>query len=71
MDGDGRLLEGPCEGNLVMLIAWPGLMRTVYGDHQRFVQTYFSAFKGLYFTGDGACRDQDGYYRITGASTTC
>ena len=66
VDGDGRLLEGPAEGNLVMLDAWPGLMRTVYGDHQRFVQTYFSAFKGLYFTGDGARRDQDGYYWITG-----
>jgi acetyl-CoA synthetase len=49
-----------------MLDAWPGLMRTVYGDHQRFVQTYFSAFKGLYFTGDGARRDADGYYWITG-----
>jgi acetyl-CoA synthetase len=66
VDGDGRLLEGPCEGNLVMLDAWPGLMRTVYGDHSRFVQTYFSAFNGLYFTGDGARRDEDGYYWITG-----
>ena len=66
VDGDGRLLEGPGEGNLVMLDAWPGLMRTVYGDHQRFVQTYFSTFKGLYFTGDGARRDEDGYYWITG-----
>jgi acetyl-CoA synthetase len=66
VDGDGRLLEGPGEGNLVMLDAWPGLMRTVYGDHERFVQTYFTAFKGLYFTGDGARRDQDGYYWITG-----
>ena len=66
VDGDGRLLEGPCEGNLVMLDAWPGIMRTVYGDHQRFVQTYFSAFKGLYFTGDGARRDEDDYYWITG-----
>jgi acetyl-CoA synthetase len=66
VDGDGKLLEGPCEGNLVMLDAWPGLMRTVYGDHSRFVQTYFSAFKGLYFTGDGARRDEDGYYWITG-----
>jgi acetyl-CoA synthetase len=66
VDGDGRLLEGPCEGNLVMLDAWPGLMRTVYGDHARFVQTYFSAFKGLYFTGDGARRDEDGDYWITG-----
>jgi acetyl-CoA synthetase len=66
VDGDGNLLEGPCEGNLVMLDAWPGLMRTVYGDHQRFIQTYFSTFKGTYFTGDGARRDQDGYYWITG-----
>jgi acetyl-CoA synthetase len=66
VDGDGNLLEGPCEGNLVMLDAWPGLMRTVYGDHSRFVQTYFSAFEGLYFTGDGARRDEDGYYWITG-----
>jgi acetyl-CoA synthetase len=66
VDGDGRRLEGPCEGNLVMLDAWPGLMRTVYGDHERFVQTYFTAFKGLYFTGDGARRDEDGYYWITG-----
>jgi acetyl-CoA synthetase len=66
VDGDGRLLEGPCEGNLVMLDAWPGIMRTVYGDHQRFVQTYFAAFKGMYFTGDGARRDEDDYYWITG-----
>ena len=66
VDGDGRLLEGPCEGNLVLLDAWPGMMRTVYGDHDRFVQTYFAAFKGMYFTGDGARRDQDGYYWITG-----
>jgi acetyl-CoA synthetase len=66
VDGDGRLLEGPCEGNLVMLDAWPGIMRTVYGDHQRFVQTYFSAFRGMYFTGDGARRDKDDYYWITG-----
>ena len=49
-----------------MLDGWPGMMRTVYGDHERFVQTYFSAFKGLYFTGDGARRDEDGYYWITG-----
>jgi acetyl-CoA synthetase len=66
VDGDGKLLEGPCEGNLVMLDAWPGLMRTVYGDHARFVQTYFSTFNGLYFSGDGARRDEDGYYWITG-----
>ena len=66
VDGEGRLLEGVCEGNLVLLDAWPGMMRTVYGDHARFVQTYFAAFKGMYFTGDGARRDDDGYYWITG-----
>ena len=66
VDGDGRLLEGTCEGNLVLLDAWPGMMRTVYGDHARFVQTYFSAFRGMYFTGDGARRDEDDYYWITG-----
>jgi acetyl-CoA synthetase len=66
VDAEGRLLEGPCEGNLVMLDAWPGMMRTVYGDHARFVQTYFAAFGGKYFTGDGARRDEDGYYWITG-----
>jgi acetyl-CoA synthetase len=66
VDGDGKMLEGPADGNLVMLDAWPGMMRTVYGDHQRFIQTYFSTFKGMYFTGDGARRDEDGYYWITG-----
>jgi acetyl-CoA synthetase len=66
VDGEGNLLEGPCEGNLVMLDSWPGQMRTVYGDHERFVQTYFTTFKGMYFTGDGARRDEDGYYWITG-----
>ena len=66
VDGEGRLLEGVAEGNLVLLDSWPGQMRTVYGDHARFVQTYFSAFKGMYFTGDGARRDADGYYWITG-----
>jgi acetyl-CoA synthetase len=66
VDGEGRILEGPCEGNLVLQASWPGQMRTVYGDHARFVQTYFSTFKGLYFTGDGARRDADGYYWITG-----
>jgi acetyl-CoA synthetase len=66
VDGEGRILEGACEGNLVILDAWPALMRTVYGDHERFVQTYFSTFKGKYFTGDGARRDADGYYWITG-----
>ena len=66
VDGDGHELHGPCEGNLCLADAWPGMMRTVYGDHERFVQTYFSTFKGLYFTGDGARRDADGYYWITG-----
>ena len=66
VDGDGRMLEGAAEGNLVLLRSWPGQMRTVYGDHQRFIETYFSAFPGRYFTGDGARRDEDGYYWITG-----
>ncbi len=66
VDNEGNILEGPCEGNLVMLDSWPGQMRTVFGDHQRFVQTYFSTFEGMYFTGDGARRDEDGYYWITG-----
>jgi acetyl-CoA synthetase len=60
------MLEGATEGNLCIADAWPGMMRTVYGDHDRFYQTYFSAYKGLYFTGDGARRDEDGYYWITG-----
>jgi acetyl-CoA synthetase len=66
VDNDGRILEGKAEGNLVLLDSWPGQMRTVYGDHKRFGQTYFSSFKGMYFTGDGARRDEDGYYWITG-----
>jgi acetyl-CoA synthetase len=66
VDADGHELHGPCEGNLCLADAWPGMMRTVFGDHERFVQTYFSTFKGLYFTGDGARRDADGYYWITG-----
>ncbi|MCS6892792.1 MAG: acetate--CoA ligase [Rhodovarius sp.] len=66
VDGEGRILEGPAEGNLVLLDSWPGQARTVYGDHARFAQTYFSTFKGMYFTGDGARRDADGYYWITG-----
>ncbi|WP_298223870.1 acetate--CoA ligase [Acidocella sp.] len=66
VDGDGHELSGTTEGNLCISDSWPGQMRTVYGDHARFVQTYFSAFKGLYFTGDGARRDVDGYYWITG-----
>ena len=66
VDGEGKLLEGVASGNLVLLDSWPGQMRTVYGDHQRFVETYFSAYKGMYFTGDGCRRDADGYYWITG-----
>ncbi|HUC16206.1 MAG TPA: acetate--CoA ligase [Acetobacteraceae bacterium] len=66
VDGEGHPLEGPAEGNLCIADSWPGQMRTVFGDHQRFVQTYFSTFKGLYFTGDGARRDEDGYWWITG-----
>ena len=62
----GTNCTASCEGNLCITDAWPGMMRTVYGDHERFVQTYFSTFKGLYFTGDGARRDADGYYWITG-----
>jgi acetyl-CoA synthetase len=66
VDGDGKPLEGAGEGNLCIADSWPGQMRTVFGDHERFVQTYFSTFKGLYFTGDGCRRDEDGYYWITG-----
>jgi len=66
VDADGNLLEGETSGNLVMLDAWPSIARTVYGDHTRFVDTYFSAYKGKYFTGDGCRRDADGYYWITG-----
>jgi acetyl-CoA synthetase len=66
VDGEGRELHGEAEGNLCLSDSWPGQMRTVYGDHERFVQTYFSTFPGLYFTGDGARRDADGYYWITG-----
>jgi acetyl-CoA synthetase len=66
VDGEGKLLEGATEGNLCIADSWPGQMRTVYGDHKRFVETYFSMFPGKYFTGDGARRDADGYYWITG-----
>nr|WP_086938096.1 acetate--CoA ligase [Thaumasiovibrio occultus] len=66
VDNMGNLLDGATEGNLVILDSWPGQMRTVYGDHDRFEQTYFSTFKGMYFTGDGARRDEDGYFWITG-----
>jgi acetyl-CoA synthetase len=63
---EGNVLEGPGTGYLVIKDSWPGMLRTVYGDHERFKQTYFSNYKGLYFTGDGARRDEDGYYWITG-----
>jgi acetyl-CoA synthetase len=66
VDADGKVLDGACEGNLCIADSWPGQMRTVYGDHERFVQTYFSTYKGKYFTGDGCRRDKDGYYWITG-----
>ncbi|NVK18555.1 MAG: acetate--CoA ligase [Methylocystaceae bacterium] len=66
VDNDGNVLEGATDGNLCMTDSWPGMMRTCYGDHERFIQTYFSTYKGKYFTGDGARRDEDGYYWITG-----
>ena len=66
VDAEGKVLEGACEGNLCIADSWPGQMRTVYGDHERFEQTYFSTYPGKYFTGDGARRDADGYYWITG-----
>ncbi|MEM7619371.1 MAG: acetate--CoA ligase [Pseudomonadota bacterium] len=66
VDNDGAILEGATSGNLVLLDSWPGQMRTVYGDHERFEQTYFSTYKNMYFTGDGCRRDEDGYYWITG-----
>jgi len=66
VDNDGKELSGACEGNLCIADSWPGQMRTVYGDHKRFAETYFSTYKGRYFTGDGCRRDADGYYWITG-----
>ncbi len=66
VDGDGKPQEGACEGNLCIADSWPGQMRTLYGDHERFEQTYFSTYAGRYFTGDGCKRDADGYYWITG-----
>ena len=66
VDAEGKVLEGAAEGNLCITQSWPGQMRTVYGDHARFFQTYFSTYKGKYFTGDGCRRDEDGYYWITG-----
>jgi len=66
VDANGTVLEGATEGNLVITDSWPGQMRSVYGDHQRFIDTYFKAYPGSYFTGDGCRRDEDGYYWITG-----
>jgi len=66
VDDKGAIMEGATQGNLVILDAWPGIARTVFGDHERFTQTYFSAYPGMYFTGDGCRRDEDGYYWITG-----
>ncbi|WP_315708394.1 acetate--CoA ligase [Brenneria uluponensis] len=66
VDNLGNLQDGACEGNLVITDSWPGQARTLFGDHDRFEQTYFSTFKGMYFSGDGARRDEDGYYWITG-----
>ncbi|HEX5123167.1 MAG TPA: acetyl-coenzyme A synthetase, partial [Rhodanobacteraceae bacterium] len=66
VDSTGNVQDGACEGNLVLTDSWPGQMRTVYGDHQRFIDTYFKTYPGTYFTGDGARRDDDGYYWITG-----
>ena len=66
LDGEGKVLEGATEGNLCITQSWPGQMRTVWGDHERFFQTYFTTYRGKYFTGDGCKRDEDGYYWITG-----
>ena len=66
VDGEGKVLEGATEGNLCITQSWPGQMRTVWGDHDRFFQTYFTTYRGKYFTGDGCKRDEDGYYWITG-----
>ncbi|MBI4967358.1 MAG: acetate--CoA ligase [Rhodospirillales bacterium] len=66
VDAEGKELTGACEGNLCISDSWPGQMRTVFGDHERFIQTYFSTYKGEYFTGDGCRRDEDGFYWITG-----
>lgn len=66
VDNEGNAQEGACEGNLVIVDSWPGQARTLFGDHDRFEQTYFSTFKNMYFSGDGARRDEDGYYWITG-----
>ena len=66
VDEHGQVQQGACEGTLLIAQSWPGQIRTIYGDHQRFIDTYFSAYPGYYFSGDGAFRDEDGYYWITG-----
>ncbi|WP_247642559.1 AMP-binding enzyme, partial [Brucella melitensis] len=66
VDNEGNVQEGVADGNLCISDSWPGQMRTVYGDHKRFIETYFSTYKGMYFSGDGCRRDEDGYYWITG-----
>ena len=66
VDSEGKVLEGATEGNLIIKDSWPAQARTVYGDHERFIQTYFTAYDGVYFTGDGARRDEDDYFWITG-----
>ncbi|MBB5702988.1 acetyl-CoA synthetase [Ochrobactrum daejeonense] len=66
VDGEGNVIDGASDGNLCITDSWPGQMRTLYGDHQRFIEAYFSTYKGKYFTGDGCRRDEDGYYWITG-----
>ncbi len=66
VDNEGAVVEGAVDGNLCIIDSWPGQMRTLYGDHKRFIEAYFSTYKGKYFTGDGCRRDEDGYYWITG-----
>jgi acetyl-CoA synthetase len=66
VDAEGKVMTGPCQGNLILTDSWPGQMRTLYGDHNRFMETYFSTYPNAYFTGDGCRRDADGYYWITG-----
>jgi acetyl-CoA synthetase len=66
VDAEGKVLEGPASGNLCLTASWPGQMRSVWGDHKRFFETYFTTYPGKYFTGDGCRRDEDGYYWITG-----
>ena len=66
VDSDGKTLDGAVSGNLCLTASWPGQMRTVWGDHKRFFETYFTTYRGKYFTGDGCRRDEDGYYWITG-----